>query len=429
MSGFNLVIDSSLPNQELFKWLFGLMIQSLPLEQVSVQDSGTSSASATPVIIKAENLNSHLAHRIPDPGLLFLKEIPVNEKGFFVYEGKTDYLLTAFYLVNSLQEYQAEAKDEVGRYPYSQSFQHKYGCVTDNLVRSLFHEFLSENFGFILAQQKDQRSSFFLSHDIDSVYGALYQDGLYALKKGRVDVLLKLLCHVVIQKPDWLNMDQIVSLESEYGVKSTFFWLVNKGRINERMVNADYDIAGATMKKQLDRIEAHGFENGLHKSISEDSYDREIEKLGRPTQINRNHYLRLSLPEHYDLIEASGLKVDCSLGFAEHYGFRNSLAIPFRPFDLVHQKPYGFLEVPLTVMDGTFQRYMKLSPEESSERIIAFLEKHKYNALISVLWHNHFFNSYKFGGNLKPYITILKYMKESNLRSVGEQELLHLFYH
>jgi len=428
MKAFNLVIDPALPNQELIKWLFELLIKALPLEYVSVQASPANDSSAL-VNVSGAHLKSHLAYRVPDHDLLFLQDLPVNEKGFFIFEGRTDYLLTAFYLVNSLQEYKAEGTDEVGRYPYIQSFQYKHGCVTDNLVRDLFHEFISENFSFLLENQKDRRSSFFLSHDIDSIYGALYQDGLYAIKQGRIDVLLKLMYHVLIQKPDWLNMDQIVSLESEYGLKSTFFWLVNRGRVNDRMVNADYDIAGTPIRRQLDMIEKKGFETGLHKSISEDSYNQEIEKLGRNTRINRNHYLKISLPAHYDLIQASKIKVDCSLGYAEHYGFRNSLAIPFRPFDLKHHQAYDFLEVPLTVMDGTFQRYMKLRPDESSKLVISFLEKHKYNALISVLWHNHFFNSYKFHGNLKPYINILKYIKENNLESLGYQELLSNFYH
>ena len=74
------------------------------------------------------------------------------------------------------------------------------------------------------------------------------------------------------------------------------------------------------------------------------------------------------------------LKVDCSLGFAETPGFRNSYGQPFLPYNLSEDRPYRFVEVPLNIMDGTFQRYMKVPVKETATRVIDFFEKNKYDS-------------------------------------------------
>ncbi len=104
------------------------------------------------------------------------------------------------------------------------------------------------------------------------------------------------------------------------------------------------------------------------------------------------------------------------------------MAIPFVPFSMGSQKPYHFLEVPLNVMDGTFQKYMGLSPEQSSQHIINFIEKNSTNAVISVLWHNHFFTSYRFGAYFKPYKELLNYLKENQYGYITPDELYAKYY-
>ena len=38
---------------------------------------------------------------------------------------------------------------------------------------------------------------------------------------------------------------------------------------------------------------------------------------------------------------------------------------PFRPFNLVTGKPIDILEIPLTIMEDTFEYYMKYQSQES----------------------------------------------------------------
>ena len=223
------------------------------------------------------------------------------------------------------------------------------------------------------------------------------------------------------------HLDKIMKIEDEHSLKSTFFWLVNKGMLNKREVNADYDINDRKIRATMKSIETGGWENGLHKSISPDSYKEELSKLAVPTIANRNHYLKFRLPDLYENIETSGLQMDASLGFAEAVGFRNSFGLPFHPFNLKERKPYSFIEVPLNVMDGTLKQYRGVPLNETTSQIISFLEKNKTGSLLSILWHNTYFTDYKFGGYLKVYKKILEYIRANDLQVINPREIVKEF--
>lgn len=334
-----------------------------------------------------------------------------------------------FYLVNSLNEYNQDSNsyDNLGRFKYDSSIMKGLG-IENNIVLDLVKSSISKN----PALQKSfkilsHQSYFYLSHDIDSVYGSLTQDGLWAIKNGRMDVMMNLFFNVIISKPGWLNFDLIMKTESEYDFKSTFYWLVNKGKIDNRQTNSDYDITSKKIIDSIQSINSKGFENGLHKSISEENFETELSKMPVSVIGNRYHYLKFQLPEAYHKIEEAGLKLDASLGFAEHYGFRNGYGYPFQPYNVNNNTCYNFLEVPLNVMDGTFQRYMKIPVERTAETIIHFLEKNSRDSLLSILWHNTFFSNYKYSGYLDEYKKILKYLYERKFQNINQTEIINKF--
>jgi hypothetical protein len=322
-------------------------------------------------------------------------------------------VIELFYLVNSLGEYQQGTKDTLGRSTLKGSAQESTG-VTKNLVMQKMIA-LQKSDAFLASKLNyhSQKSSFYLSHDIDSINGALLQDGVWALKHGRVDVMWKIFFQALFQRPEWLNMDLIMKTESEHGFKSAFYWLVNKGKIDARQSNADYYIDQKDIVAAIKNVEKSGWENGLHKSISNENFKEEIAKLPFSPNGNRYHYLKFSIPNAWNEIERSGLSSDASLGFAEHYGFRNNYGFPFHPYNVETGKAYSFLEIPLNVMDGTFERYMKIPVGETAKTIVSFLEENKENALISILWHNTFFTNYKFKGYIEEYKKILAYLYEN----------------
>ena len=337
--------------------------------------------------------------------------------------------LHVFYLINSLNEYKDHLNcfDTLGRYQFDKSVLKEIGIEKNSVLRLIKDSYLDKTVLQKYFKLVNHQSFFYLSHDIDSIYGSLKQDGLWALKQGRFDMMFKIIVNTMMGKPDWFNFDLIMKTESEYDFKSTFYWLVNSGKIDNRQSNSDYNISSTKVVNEINKIASFGFENGLHKSISEESFNAEINKMPINVVGNRYHYLKFNLPNGYDKIEDSGLKLDASLGFAEHYGFRNGYGYPFHPYNIKTNNPYSFLEVPLNIMDGTFQRYMQIPPEKTADTIIDFLEKNKQNALLSILWHNTFFSNYKHKGYLAEYKKILKYLCEAKFQNINQKEIIDTF--
>jgi hypothetical protein len=338
-------------------------------------------------------------------------------------DGKPDYQGTIFYMLNCFQEYGSggETIDKLGRFKFTSSYQFKFDSIEKNLVQEYLDQFCMSV--PILKKYADNniKSKIFLSHDIDSIHGALLQDGFWALKKGRIDIVLRLMMNAILLRPDWKNMDQINKIHSEHDLKSTFFWIVNKGTGLQGVKNADYSIR--KLKSVLEKTES----NGLHKSSSSESIPEELLKLPVKTSLNRYHFLKYTLPDAFREIDEAGITFDASLGFAEHVGFRNSYGLPFCPYDLKTRKPHNFVEVPLNMMDRTYHQYMKVPLNETSQEVIKFVEKHKENCVLSLLWHNNYFTAYKYGGYLNEYKKVLNYFHESGIQCTTPNEIINQF--
>lgn len=348
-------------------------------------------------------------------------QLQLNSSGYVERSnGQPDFITTVFYLVNSIQEYSHSHLDELGRFQYKESYQYKLGNVKSNLVQQCFDEISKK----IQVPVRCVPTRFFLTHDIDMVHGALLEDGFHVIKKGRFDLFFKFLFNVALHKPDWLNIDKILKLESEYDCKSVFYWIVNKGIINARERNADYDFRSKKIQNAFALVSQYGNENGIHKSISAETFDEEIAKFGSLPVGNRYHYLKFNLPDGYKKIEAANLKLDASLGFAEEIGFRNNYGLPFQPYHLEERRPFNFIEVPLHIMDRTFYQYKKSDLITAEKEIFEFFEKNKFNCVLSILWHNNFFTDYKFNGYRALYKKILLYIKENQLQTLRQQEIV-----
>lgn len=340
-------------------------------------------------------------------------------------DGSVDHLSTVVYLVNYLQEYGRTEADEIGRFPFEASYQSKLGVVSENLVLRHFKLFLEK---FRLGSWVDQPSRVFVSHDNDGLFRSFKQDGMYALSKGRLDWLLRIVFAEALQKPRWFNMDRIMDINDAYDLKSTFFWLVEKGDVwldQRKLRNADYAIDDPKILAQMERIRQRGFEQGLHKSIGPLSFRQELEKLPFACASNRNHFLRLRIPGHFAEIDEAGLKLDFSLGFAEEFGLRNNFALPYKPFDLSRMRPTEATYVPLMIMDTTNWTYKQLPLKSFKEAALSLIEQHTDNAVISVLWHNKYYSDMKFAGYLEVYKAILELCRQRNVTGITQEEMLN----
>lgn len=335
-------------------------------------------------------------------------------------KGEKDVMATIYYMVNCLQEMNPSALDcdEFGRFKYASSFQSRFNCIEENLVQNEIEWFLKKHG----VKQKKERSTFFISHDIDTIYGSFLQDGFWATKNLKIGTILKILTWELMRNPHWKNMEVITKLNSEYDIRSTFFWLVNKGAGLDGIENADYIIDQE--QKQLDIVANSGNVNALHKSSSSMNLDEELKAGELLNPFNRYHFLRFNPHTDWQKISDSKIELDCSLGFAEHYGFRNSFGRVYQPFNLKENKPYDFVEAPLQFMDGTFHKYRGIPKEKVADIIIDFYEKNASNCHFSLLWHNTYFTDFKYGGFLEEYKKVMAYIYESGIETKTPTDLV-----
>lgn len=269
-----------------------------------------------------------------------------------------------------------------------------------------------------------------LTHDVDRVHKSL-QGPYYAVKERDLSHLKSLFTS---ENPYW-QFENIMELEEELGVRSTFFFLNEKNLIKEKLPEGSvdprrwkyymgyYDVKEpeiVDMTKELDR---KGWEIGLHGSY--DSYKdlerlnyekKEIEDIVKH-EINgvRQHYLNLDNPKTWKYQQEVGFSYDSSLGSSEEFGFLHGYDVK-KPFD------DDFLVFPLTIMDSALMDNTS-SVSEAWELCYDILKEAKNNsAVMTVLWHQRCFDEKDFPGYAKIYEKIIKTAQEMDawVGSMGE---------
>jgi peptidoglycan/xylan/chitin deacetylase (PgdA/CDA1 family) len=358
-------------------------------------------------------------------------EVFVSEPMLKCEDGRPDYLGTCFYMLNYLQEYHPsdDQVDLYGRFSYYHSYQCRFSCSDKDLVSRFFLKLRNNIPELSHIQPIYKPSRLFLSHDIDTIYSSLFEETKAALKQKNLKLMLNVMTKHVLEGPSYLNMDRIMDMHDEYDFRSTFFWLVRKGKKRSRysrksIPHADYSVKDHRIRSIIHKIRKRGFENGLHKSAFQSKPDTELKMMEEEILGNRNHYLLVRTPDHFDECEKSNLLLDFSLGFYRMYGHRNSYARPVVPYSMKKSEAYSFLEVPLQIMDKTFKRYQNLTVKKAENLIIDFLDAHRKNAVISILWHNDMFSPIKNPGWLKLYKMLLDYAHQHGLSSITQEDLL-----
>jgi len=336
-----------------------------------------------------------------------------------------DILASAFYFLGGWQSRQYMKRHRAFRFPYAQSLHRKLGIARLPVVNYYFdilREAAQRAYGFSPRPVwgPGHQMALCLSHDIDEIHSGWLQDGLYSIKNGKPRRALRLAQKRILQDDSWNNIHDLLKLEREQRVHSTYFFLPRKTRFPWRKMitrhfpgfpsgNADYrleDVAGI-FPAVLDA----GSEISLHGSVGSHRNPRRLEQdLCRMPGVRgvRFHYLGFDPNRTWPLLEEAGLDYDATLGFAREPGFRYGYAFPFHPYDFQEQKARRVLEIPLHLMDSTLRTSLKKRPEECRDLIRELMdETARFEGCLSVLWHNHYFTPDKFSGWKNLYLHIL----------------------
>ena len=249
----------------------------------------------------------------------------------------------------------------------------------------------------------------FLSHDIDQIHDRELFRILADLnhirrilmqgEKGSARLaMLRLLRALFVPKPADKDLKTILEIESRYGFRSSFFvlhdpyWSRNGPR---------YTLNSKALHKIVQLIQASGDEIGLHGGYyrfnQAEGYRESCEALRLALGIEvtgiRNHFLRFSFPDTWLAQEAAGLRYDATFGYNDVLGPREGRILPFFPFDPQTGRKLDIVALPLTVMDVTLFRSLGLNAEAALKAAWDAIEPVvKAGGLVSLLWHNNYFN-------------------------------------
>ena len=288
------------------------------------------------------------------------------------------------------------------------------------ILKPRVSEFLKKK-GFKFSLPDKYKFAVCLTHDIDSIYPSLKYRGYTSLKfASRFKFKQSLNRFFKKDNPYW-NFKDMIKLEKKYDAKSSFYIMAD---------NINYD--AFEIKEELQNLIDNGHEVGLHGGYH--AYNnlnlikKEKEKLdkiiGKKVIGYRNHYLRFKTPDTWNLLHKAGFKYDTTLGYTDQVGFRNGMCHPFKPFDLNTNKQNDILEIPLIIMDGTLKNYMGLNVVESWNLCKILIDTVKdFGGVITILWHNTYFDDVYHKGWGKLYEKILGFCYEEGAWITSGEEI------
>lgn len=312
-----------------------------------------------------------------------------------------DLLAAVFYLAARYEEYLPHEADKHGRFPAEASVAAQY----DFLERPLIDEWVQRLRWHILKVRPDTRFadrkfSAEATFDIDVAWayrhkgwwrtlGGFVLDAVY-LKFGQWSRRWGAVLGTATDPYD--TYYYIRELCDYHRVGARYFFLLGDYSGYDR--NSSHRLPA--MRHLIHDCAQHG-PVGIHPSYgsheSTQRLSREIERLaditGGDVQHSRQHYLKMTLPETYRRLMASGIRHDYTMGYAQRAGFRASLATPFPFFDLAQNVQTELWIHPFAYMDGTLRQYMQLEVPEARKKAEALIGAvRNVNGVFSCLWHN-----------------------------------------
>lgn len=399
------------------------LILTLPMHEGSITfkadvDTFTRSDSELPYTLwdaVAEKWDAVLGGSIPAPGAESLP-LPLIKSNGYGFEVAYDILGLAFWMLNRIEEIDRKDLDEHGRFSASSSHAFKYGYLERPIVDEWFHvlgQIIRRVWPNIILKVHEYTMA--VSHDVDEPSRYAFATFSQLLRRMTADFFrhknysLALRAPIIwftsrnlLQQSDPYNtFDWIMDLSEQNNLISTFYFICGS---NDRH-DADYQPGDLRIRRLMMDIHKRGHEIGLHCSYSSfqhaEMIDREARILKKITAEegikqaewgSRMHYLRWEQPTTLLGLADAGINFDCSLGYADHVGFRCGTCFEYSGYDLVSQKILPIRIRPLIAMECSViaPRYMGMGTGQAALKKILQLKNAcaAVKGCFTLLWHN-----------------------------------------
>ena len=317
-----------------------------------------------------------------------------------------DVISIALIMLTRYEEIVIESRDIHGRFRFKDSIAFKYDFIqypiVDEYAFLLKDIFIVEK--IIFDVKINNNAEIIPSHDIDFIKISnskkyFLKSCLKELLKGNFIIFLTQLFRITYSLTFW-NFDfciktisDLININLKYRLKGQFYFM----SCQESKFNNGYNSSEVMLLPIYEKIKNNDLILGLHAGYNTydniDLFRKEKENLEASTssiiEFNRQHYLQIDPHKTLKNVSTIGIKVDSSLGYAEHEGFRCGTCIPYYFYDYTLDKQLDLKIYPLIIMDVTLIDYRKLTVEDS---YLSILDKYnivnKVGGKFTILIHN-----------------------------------------
>jgi hypothetical protein len=318
-----------------------------------------------------------------------------------------DVFASTFFMLTRWEEFVSKERDRHGRFSAPTSLAFKAGFL-DRPVVNEYAELLWQMFARLGWEPPRPKRQFKLTVTCDVDHPRLWWS---------VGDRVKTLAGSIFKRDDfgeagfWLK-NHFFQKKDPYDVFDEWLDLLEKngpaGHFNflgKRPPSSDcwYRLEHPFVKNLIEKIATRGHVVGFHPSYeaaeNQEVFQQELASLRAlspaPVTTGRQHYLRFSAPETWQMWEDAGMDWDSTLGYPEAEGFRCGICQDFPVFNFLTRKMLNVREKPLTAMDVTLAFYRKYSPETALEKLQNLRKQvERHGGEFVLLWHNSSWNSY-----------------------------------
>lgn len=335
-----------------------------------------------------------------------------------------DVLAASFYIITRYEEYLPHVSDQYNRFQPQDSILYKmetFETPIINVWAKELGEIIKSKYPDI--QLKKKTFKFIPTYDIDAAW-AYRNKGLFRTTAAFLrDALvfntdeIKRRYEVLTKKriDPFDTFDYQIELQKELKLKPLYFILCGDYNTNDKNIS----IRNKEFQELIKHIGDYAlvgihpsFSSYLQKDVIKDEIKRLSEVLNRDVTMSRQHFLRLSLPKSYQILNELDITDDYTMGYASQAGFRAGYADTFAFFDLENDTKTKLNIHPFALMDGTMRDYLDLDVHESFDKAKKLVDEvKKVNGTFILLWHNETLSGEKrWEGWITLYRKILDYI-------------------
>ncbi len=197
------------------------------------------------------------------------------------------------------------------------------------------------------------------------------------------------------------TISALIEKSEKYKRKAVFFFMAGGATHWDSFNIEDINAISNWINKIIKAKHSVGIHPSILSARSKEMLHNELQAFSNIVKINiccsRQHYLRLIIPQTWQVLEQNKIGWDSSCGFSNYLGFRCATANPFQVFDIKKRKMLLLKERPLIVMDTAIVEHIQMTVNHAIDeikRLKKIIEKYSGNFIF--LLHNSSLRAYEY---------------------------------